>query len=84
MKYRVFWHPHAETQLEQILSNKVHLTRILAAARSIDRQLLIGPANFGESRFETVRIAFERPLAVLFEVQDDVQTVIVYEVWLIE
>jgi hypothetical protein len=84
MKYRVFWHPHAESQLEQILSNEVYQPRILAAARAIDRQLFVAPLNFGESRFETVRIAFERPLAVLFEVQDDVRTVIVYEVWFIE
>ena len=84
MNNRVFWDPHAESQLEQILSNEALQTRILAAARAIDGQLLTAPLNFGESRFDTFRIAFERPLGVLFEVQGDVRTVIVYEVWLIE
>lgn len=84
MRYRVFWHPHAESQLARILASEAYQIRILAAARAIDRELGLAPLDFGESRFETVRIAFERPLAVLFEVQDDVRTVIVYEVWLIE
>jgi hypothetical protein len=35
----------------------------------------------GESRVDNVRIAFIQPLAIQFEVLDDVSTVIVYEVW---
>jgi hypothetical protein len=84
MKYRVFWEPHAESQLERILSERTNQTRIVAAARAIDRHLINAPLEFGESRYDTVRIGFERPLGVLYEVLDDVRTVIVYEVWLIE
>jgi hypothetical protein len=41
---------------------------------------LAAPLAFGESRFEGVRIGFVFPLGVHFEVLDDVQTVIVYDV----
>lgn len=85
MKYRVLWDPHAESQLERILADYADRSRALAAVRAIDRRLLTTPFEFGESRPENLRIGFERPLAVLYEVLDDVRTVIVYEeVWLIE
>jgi plasmid stabilization system protein ParE len=84
MSYRVFWEPHAELQLEKILGATADQAKIVAAARTIDRQLATAPLEFGESRFDTVRITFERPLGVLYDVLADVETVIVYEVWLIE
>ncbi len=84
MKYRVLWEPHAEAQLEQILSEADDHAKVVVAARAIDGHLLNTPVEYGESRFEAVRIAFERPLGVLFEVLDDVRTVIVYEVWIIK
>ncbi len=84
MKYRVLWEPHAESQFEQILSDAADHARIVAAARGLDSQLINAPLEFGESRFDTVRIGFNRPLGILYEVLDDVRTVIVYEVWLIE
>jgi hypothetical protein len=43
-----------------------------------------GPSEFGESRFDTVRAAFLRPLGVQFDVLEDVQTVIVYDAWRID
>ena len=52
-----------------------------SAPRNIDHQLLDDPFEFGESRFDTVRIGFADPLAILFEVMDDVRTVVVFEVW---
>jgi hypothetical protein len=84
MKYRVLWEPHAESQFERILIQRADKTRIIAAARAIDGYLITAPLDFGESRYDTVRIAFEPPLGVLYEILDDVRTVIVYEVWLIE
>ena len=84
MKHRVLWDPHSELQLVRILAEHRDQTRVLAAVHAIDSQLLNAPLEFGESRPESLRIGFERPLAVLYEVLDDVRTVIVYEVWLIE
>jgi len=54
---------------------------LAAGTRAIDRQLATDPNSFGESRYETVRVAFVRPLGVQYEVLDDVRTVIVYDVW---
>lgn len=84
MNYRVFWSPDAELQLEKILKDPANQVRLAAAARVIDKQLVTDPLEFGESRYDTLRIGFERPLGVLYEVIDDVATVIVYEVWRIE
>jgi hypothetical protein len=84
MSHRVFWSPHAEQRLEQILKGSADSAVLVAAARSIDRQLVADPASWGESRFDTVRVGFELPLGVQFEILDDVRTVIVYDVWRVD
>jgi len=84
MTYRVFWSPHAEQRLEQILQNAPDSAVVAAAARQIDQHLVAAPKTFGESRYDTVRVGFARPLGVQFEVLDDVHTVIVYDVWRID
>lgn len=84
MTFRVFWSPHAEQSLEHILLDDKESELLVAAARTMDRQLAANPLTFGESRFETVRVGFVRPLGIQFEVLDDVQTVIVYDVWRID
>jgi len=81
MSYRVFWHPHAELQLETILVNTANHAAFTRAAKEIDGQLASNPLRFGESRFDTVRIGFARPLGIHYEVLRDVKTVIVYDVW---
>jgi plasmid stabilization system protein ParE len=84
MSFRVFWSPHAEQQLEEILRDIGSQSQVAPAAREIDRFLAHDPARFGESRYDTVRIGFVRPLGVPFEVLEDVHTVIVYDVWRID
>ena len=84
MSYRVFWSPHAEQRLEEILQDAVKQAEIAASARQIDHFLASYPIDFGESRYDTVRIGFVRPLGVQYEVLEDVRTVIVYDVWRIE
>jgi hypothetical protein len=81
MAYRVFWHPDAELQLERILKSRLNRDKLAAAARAIDSRLAKEPLSFGESRDLGVRIGLMKPLGVIFEVQKDVSTVIVYEVW---
>jgi hypothetical protein len=84
MSYRVFWSPHAEQRLEEILQDATAQAQYAAAARSIDRILAADPIGFGESRFDTVRIGFVLPLGIQYEILEDVRTVIVYDVWQID
>ena len=81
MKYRVFWSPNAEAQLEELLAQHHDEEGIASAAIEIDRNLADDPFGFSESRYDTVRIAFVRPLGVQFEVLSDVRTAIVNFVW---
>ncbi|MGE0376209.1 MAG: hypothetical protein AB7I48_18995 [Planctomycetaceae bacterium] len=50
------------------------------AAASIDAMLRHDPLAAGESRGDSFRIVFERPLAVRYEVREPDQTVIVFDV----
>jgi len=84
MSYRVFWTPEAETTLEKLLRESEAARDLAAVAKEIDRNLTADPVHFGESRFESVRVAFVRPLGVQFEILDDMQTVIVDAVWRID
>lgn len=81
MSYSVFWAPHAEQRLEEILQDVASQAQCAAAAREIDKQLIAEPLRFGESRFDAVRVGFVRPLGVQFEVLEDARAVIVYDVW---
>ena len=84
MTFRVFWSPHAEERLEQMLRDASEPASLAAVAREIDQCLAADPKAFGESRYDTVRVGFVRPLGVLYEVIDDVRTVIVYDAWRID
>jgi hypothetical protein len=84
MTYRVVWAPFAEGWLDQYLSAAAERGIVAEASKEIDRQLMTGPKAFGESRDDAVRIGDVRPLGILFEVFDDVRTVVVYDVWRID
>jgi hypothetical protein len=81
MPHRVFWAPNAEERLERYLKASSEPAELAAVARQIDRYLVVAPQSFGESRHEAIRIGFVYPLGIQFEVMDDVQTVIVHDVW---
>jgi hypothetical protein len=84
MSFRVFWSPHAEERLEKILRAAQDPFPLTFAARQIDKYLATILADFGESRYDTVRVGFVPPLGVQFEVMDDVHSVVVYDVWRID
>lgn len=85
MSYRVLWAPNAEIKFDQFLQQSPRDQRSLAlAARELDRRLMQDPIDFGESRYENMRIGFVHPLGTQFEVMDDVRTVIVHDVWRID
>lgn len=81
MRHFVFWSPAADEKLQAIIlavEDRVRLTRVI---REIDFWLARGPREFGESRFENVRLGVIERVAVLFEVLDDPPTVIVLDIW---
>jgi hypothetical protein len=84
MKYRVLGSPYSEERLEQLVKSAPDADVIAIAVRQIDQNLIASPNSFGESRYDNERIGFFRPLAVHFEVMDDVWTVVVYDVWRID
>jgi len=84
MQHRVLWAPDAEDKLEQFLKNASDPSILAAAAREIDQDLITAPKEFGESRYDAMRVGFVFPFGVQFEVMDDVRTVIVHEVWRID
>jgi hypothetical protein len=80
MQHRVLWAPDAEKKLEQFLKSASGPGILAAAAREIDQQLIAAPKEFGESRYDSMRVGFVFPLGAQFEVMDDVRTVIVHDV----
>jgi hypothetical protein len=81
MTYRAFWSPEAELQLESILADPASREKLAAIAHDIDRALAIDPVGFGESRSGSIRVGFILPLAVQYDLLDDVATVIVEDVF---
>jgi hypothetical protein len=82
MQYRVLWSPEAEEKLERILRDSEPTAFIVAGTvREIDAFLFESPLDFGESRFELMRIGIVYPIGVQFEVMEDVRTVVVHDVW---
>ncbi len=54
---------------------------ILRASRKLDQQLHTEPQEKGEAREGNVRIAFQEPLAVLFEVDEAKKLVRILRAW---
>lgn len=81
MTFRVVWKPEAEQELTQLwLANRIR-SELTNAAASIDEYLQRDPAGFGDSRDESLRIAFVPPLGVLFDVDQAARLVVVIHVW---
>ena len=81
MKHFVFWAPEADERLQSLIRSAEESSDLIRVVREIDVWLARHPLDFGESRYETVRIGVVAPLAVLFEVLDDPPTVIVLDIW---
>jgi hypothetical protein len=81
MRHVVFWVPEADEKLQAIITAANGATDLIRVVREIDYWLARDPLDFGESRFDTVRLGVVRPLAVLFDVLEDPPTVIVLDIW---
>ena len=81
MSHFVFWSPEADAKIQSLVAEADDQARFVRVAREIDFWLARDPLNFGESRFDTVRLGVVSPLAVLFDVLDEPPTVIVLDIW---
>jgi hypothetical protein len=75
------WTRIAESALARLWLLDEHRKQITEAADRLEAVLRRSPHNVGESRAEGTRIAFEAPLAALYEVRDKDRTVTVLRVW---
>lgn len=80
MKYAVAWKPSAEQELTRLWGDAVDRAAITEAANALDHDLAADPYRISESRTGATRIAFEAPLAVLFEVDQTARVVDVLKV----
>jgi hypothetical protein len=81
VKHFVFWAPEADEKLQSLIRAAEESSDLIRVVREIDVWLARHPLDFGESRYDTVRIGVVAPLAVLLEVLDDPPTVIVLDIW---
>ena len=81
MRHFVFWAPEADEKLQSLIRGEDEGSGLIRVVREIDVWLARDPLDFGESRYETVRLGVVPPLAVLFDVLDDPPTVIVLDIW---
>lgn len=85
MKHFVFWAPEADEKLQSLIRGADQSADqgedLVRVVREIDVWLARDPLDFGESRYDTVRLGVVAPLAVLFDVLDDPPTVIVLAIW---
>jgi hypothetical protein len=75
--------PHADERIQQIITESENSEPIIEALREIEYWLRWIPKEFGESRYENVRVGFVSPFGVQFEIIADPPTVIVMNVWLV-
>jgi hypothetical protein len=73
--YTVTWLPGAEIALANLWNNARNRALIAAAADELDAALARSPTQMGESRGGSLRIAFAKPLGILFDVDDSARSV---------
>lgn len=81
MKYRVEWSPSALDDLMRIWTDSAQRASVTEASHIIDQELSLDPEIVGEAREGNTRITFSPPLAVLFDINHDLRTVVVWAVW---
>ena len=83
MKYRILWSPIADENFKAFIerADQAQEKALLLTVRNINSTLIDNPIGCSESRSDEVRIAFFDPLAIYFEVMEDIRTVVVIKVW---
>ncbi len=75
------WLPSVEQDLADLWNNAPDRSDVADAADALDAELQRDPLGFGESRAGITRVAFQPPLAILFDVDAANQHVTVWDVW---
>jgi hypothetical protein len=81
MKFTVVYLPSAEEQLAELWLKAEDQEAFAGAANEIERMLASNPLGVGESRVASLRIVFEPPLAVVYDVREADSLVKVWAVW---
>jgi len=84
MTHHVFWFPEADRRLLEILTASEEPSQLAEVVKKLDSWLSQYPSEIGESRYENERIAFNSPLAILYEILENPPTVVVLDVWTIK
>jgi len=82
VNFSVTWIPLAEARLTELWLKSRVSSQITEATDKLDAQLSQRPLDIGESRHANTRIAFERPLAILYDVDPRKKRVVVVDAWL--
>jgi hypothetical protein len=81
MRYTVYWRDPARVDMLALLLRAADKPAVFAAGRRLERLLMRRPRRTGEGRASrNQRIAFVRPLVVLFTVYPDERVVFVERV----
>jgi hypothetical protein len=82
MKYRVFWTLVAEQRLAGVWLASTDRNAVTRAAHRLEERLRVDPLHTGEARQSSVvRVVFDQPLGIEFEVIEDDKKVRVLSVW---
>lgn len=79
--HTVRWRRTALDRLAELWIEAEDRASVTAAVTQIDRTLAHDPHRAGESRSEQIRVLFEPPLGVFFEVEEASQIVHILRVW---
>lgn len=81
MIFSVTWQIDATEELIELWSDPEVRQSVVESARKIETALSANPQDLGESRPDNVRIHFESPLAVVYEVFFTERRVNVLRLW---
>ena len=84
MKYTVVWKQAAEDELAQLWNEAADRDAVRQAADRMEKLLATQPLALGESRTGSMRIAFESPLGMFFDVSEQDRLVSVVRVWRVD
>lgn len=82
--YEVRWKRLARNQLAELWLGTGDRDAITEAVAEVDRLLAARPHTAGESRPDSRRIVFARPLVALYQIVEDDRRVEVLAVWSVE
>jgi plasmid stabilization system protein ParE len=80
INFTVVWTRPALNQLADLWTQATDRAAVTAASDRVDATLAADAANAGDSRGGAVRLLFDRPLAILFRVDEETDRVYVVSV----